>query len=617
MSSKWERVLSAAPLGLPLLVLMAILTQHFAWLDLHTAVETWDDDAGLFRLAMCLQEGAVGSGEPCAVGAPYPPLVPWVTSLFFKGAGGADLRIALFSLWPFLLLFCGALYIGMRRAVSPMAGLAAMALGPVVIWSLHIRGKYYTEVPLAALGLAAVVALAASDNFRNRLASLTFGLFLGLGLLTKWSFAFFLGPVAAVAIAMLLGRTFQSIKWGVLSAVVSILVPLVVLAGAAGWVQYGLTIGFWTALSLVAVLALLLRFRPQIFVSNSGSRMLNAGLCVAICVLISGPWYWTYLPTMQEFLAANMAQKFHGDPVSGLVGWPFYPAVLFTRMMSTPLLVFALLGGVVSFRKDCPSVVRWSLLGLISGTLILGVLPYRSGRYLVAGLGLLVPIIIWAMAFWPTVRRVALTSALVLGLAHQISWIPMAVGGSSVPHHWSVFTLPEPDLMGNTRHGIYAAYQDLLRPRWRFLPVANPPIHGRALSEWVARTVRRYGGQVPSLTVVVDAGQRLNLNAMATHLASTLPLPTTKVIAADGGLSRQRLQVWAARAKRPRDQPATALGPAVPRQLFVVWVSPPSIPMSAKELAALKGQRFSPVAHTGRVSGFEPVQVSLWMANQP
>jgi len=285
--------------------------------------------------------------------------------------------------------------------------------------------------------------------------------------------------------------------------------------------------------------------------------------------------------------------------------------------MSTPLLIFALLGGVVSFRKDCPSVVRWSLVGLISGTLILGVLPYRSGRYLVAGLGLLVPIIIWAMAFWPMARRVLLSSALVLGLTHQISWIPMAVGGSSVPHHWSVFTLPEPDLMGNTRHGIYAAYQDLLRPRWRFLPVANPPIHGRALSEWVARNVRRNGGQVPSLTVVVDVGQRLNLNAMSTHLSSTLPLPTTKVVAADGALSRQRLQLWSARAKRPRDQPATALGPAIPRQLFVVWVSPPSAPMSAAEIDALKGQRFSPVAHTGRLSGFEPVQVSLWMAPQP
>ena len=38
--------------GLPALVLGVILLQQFAWLDLHTAVDTWDDDAGLFKLAL-------------------------------------------------------------------------------------------------------------------------------------------------------------------------------------------------------------------------------------------------------------------------------------------------------------------------------------------------------------------------------------------------------------------------------------------------------------------------------------------------------------------------------------------------------------------------------------
>jgi len=258
--------------------------------------------------------------------------------------------------------------------------------------------------------------------------------------------------------------------------------------------------------------------------------------------------------------------------------------------------------------------VRWSIVALVSGTLILGVLPYRSGRYLIAGLALLVPVVVWPLARWPAAARLLLPGALAVGLGHQLSWIPIAAGGSVVPHHWSLFTLPEPDLMGNTRHGIYAAYQDLLRPQWRFLPVTSPPIHGRPLSEWVARSVRRSAGATPSLTVVVDASQRLNLNAMSTHLASTRPPLTTKVVVGDGAPTRERLRLWVARAKRPRDQPATALGPPVPRQLFVVWASPPDAPMSSDVRDVLIGQRFEAIAHTGRLAGFEPVHVSVWKA---
>ena len=224
-------------LAVPLIVLAVIMGQHFAWLEFHTAVETWDDDAGLFRLAMCLQASAGGTIGPCAVGAPYPPFVPWLTSQFFADAGAADLRLALFSLWPFLLLLCVALYQGLRRAVSPMAGLAAMALGPSIVWSLHIRGKYYTEVPLAALCVAAVVALSSSDNFRRRIPSVLFGLCLGLGLLTKWSFAFFMGPASALAVAWVIGRSFRSCRWGVMAALVSLIIPIILLAGAAGWVR--------------------------------------------------------------------------------------------------------------------------------------------------------------------------------------------------------------------------------------------------------------------------------------------------------------------------------------------------------------------------------------------
>jgi len=597
---------------LPALVLTAVVVaMHLSWLDIHTALETWDDDAGLFRLALCLY-GEDSGGQPCSAGAPYPPLVPALTALHFGLVGETDLHAALVSLWPFLAVLCLSLFAGLRQLGGGMAGLAAIAVGPVVVWSLHIRGKYYTEVPLAALGVAAVVAYAASDGFRKRLPSLVFGAVLGLGLLTKWSFAFFLGPVAVIAVVMTAkdALVHPVVRW--LVAAVALAIPLCVVAGAAGRISYGLTIGFWSAVVLSVALIGLSWLRSEWFAEGGSRRLTHVGLCALICIGIAGPWYWTYLPNMQEFLAANLAQKFHGDPVSGLYGWPFYPSVLVTRMMSTPLLVLFLLGAGLSLERRCPSLVRWSVLGLACGAVVLGVLPYRSGRYLIAGLGLVVPVALWPLIRWPVVARWAVPATLAVGLSHQLSWAPFAVGGARVPHHWSVLTLPAQDLMGNTRQGIYQAYVDLMRPRWRFLPLANPPIHRTPLSKRVADFVQRDGAGTPSLTVVVDPMSRLNLNAMRTHQKAGRPLPTTRIIEAGTRLESSALTAWKHRAAKPRDQPATASGPAVPRRLYVVTTHLPVHGPSQADIRTLQDGGFEAVLRDGVLSGFEPVGITIW-----
>jgi 4-amino-4-deoxy-L-arabinose transferase-like glycosyltransferase len=601
---------------LPLLVLGVVMLNHLAWLEFHTAVETWDDDAGLFRLSMCLADAASDGAVPCAVGAPYPPLVPWISAKVYSVFGGASLRLALLSLSPFLVLLCGALYMGFRRAVSPMAGLAAMALGPVMLWSLHIRGKYYTEVPLAALVVAAVVALAASETFRRRLPSLLFGLFLGLGLLAKWSFAFFLGPVATIAIGIASARLMQRFWLGALVAFLAVLVPVLVLAGAAGWMRLGLSAGFWLGLSLCSVLAVLNRYRPSLFVDGAAGRMVNIGLVVIVTVLISGPWYWHYLPAMSEFLAANLAQKFHGDPVSGLDAWPFYPAVLFSRLMTTPTVILSLLAGLMALRPKASPLLRWSVLTLVCGVLILGLLPYRSGRYLIAGAGLLGVIALWPLTLHSAHRSWVLPLVLATGLAQQLSWIPLAFGGVRVPHHLALFTLPQPDLMGNTVGGIYQAYQDLLHPRWRFLPFASPPVRGVARSEWVAVSVMSQAKGEASLLVVVDPAQRLNLNAVSTHLTALRPPPTTKVVGANGALNAQTLSLWARRAARPRDQPATSSGPPQPRRLFLVLSYSPRVGPSSQDVAALKALDFKLVAQSGALDQMGAIGLSIWRGTQ-
>jgi hypothetical protein len=244
--------------------------------------------------------------------------------------------------------------------------------------------------------------------------------------------------------------------------------------------------------------------------------------------------------------------------------------------------------------------------------LVLGVLPYRAGRYLIPGLGLVVPVALWPMVRWPVVTRWAMPAVIAVSLGHQVSWMPFAVGGARVPHHWSVLTLPEQDLMGNTKNGIYQAYVDLLRPSWRFLPLANPPVHRTPLSKRVAEFVHEDAGEVPSLSVVVDPMSSLNLNAMRTHQKARMPLPTTRIIESNARLSDASLMEWKRRAAKPRDQPATASGPGEPRQLYVVIAHAPLHGPSRENIRMLQKHRFVPVLRDGVLGGFDPVAITIW-----
>jgi len=451
------------------------------------------------------------------------------------------------------------------------------------------------------------VALALSDSMRRRMPSLVFGALMGLGLLTKWSFAFFLGPVAAMAMAVAVGSAVHHPAARVVGIGGVLAVPAFVLAGAAGWMTHGLTVAVWLGL---AVSMFLIRVTRRSEMSRH--QLANLGLMVAAVLAVAGPWYWGNFWSLQEFLTANLSQQYDGDAVKGLAGWPFYPAVLMTRMLGTPSALLVLAGLVLAVRRDAPPLVRYSVLALLSGMLILGVLPYRAGRYLIPALGLAVVPLIWVLRRWnrPAVWLLPLTLA--GAMVHHVSWIPMAVDGARVPHHWPVFSLPEPDLMGNSKRGIYQAYVDLLRPRWRFLPVANPPVHQSAPSKRLAEFIANDAGATPSLTMVVDPTSGLNLNAMRTHMDATRPPATTVIARAEKAVNRSSLAAWMHRAKKPRDQPATAMARPTPRILYVVSAFRPDQGPNRQTIAAFRAAGFEAVQRDGVTDGFQPIGTTVW-----
>ena len=595
------------------LILLAV-AQQGCWVEHASAVETWDDDAGLYRLATCLEDQLRGGSSACFAGAPYPPLIPGTCALHFLAAGTRGVQLALHSLWPWTILLGLALWVGVRRAAGTWAGLAAVALGPVVVWSLHIRGKFYTEVPLAAIGLACMVAWVASERFQRRRPAVILGLLLGLGLLTKWSFAFFLGPPMAMAWAMGLAGPLQNRRARLLTGCAVLGTVALLVVGAAGRLMGGLWPG--VVLGLVTGVSVLIarRRNPESFAADTTTRWKNLAWATAILLIVAGPWYLMHLGQLQAFLTDNMAQKFHGDPISAVAGLPFYPSVLLTRVLGTPLAVLLVLGGILALRPEHPPLARWCLLGLASGALILGVLPYRAGRYLVAGLGFVPPLVVLGLVRLPRVGKAGAVLVLVAAIAHQLSWVPLRSGQLHVPHHWPIFTLPEQDLFGNSRQGIQQATLDLSQPRWRFLPVASPPVERvPAARRIVQATAEASSG--PFLLVVVDPAGRVNANSLQTELLTTRPSPLSAAIPGNVQPTRASLTQWHHQARHPPDSPATAHGD-VSRWLYIGLAAPsddPSQEIRVEDLAKhLESIGWREVLKQTIDDTFEPTHIQVW-----
>lgn len=132
---------------------------------------------------------------------PYPPLVYLVGDLgiLFGGINVAPPVVAE-NLVFVPLLALGCYHVG-RMAFDRTAGLLAVvfALGsPMITAQFHV---FMTDAPMTAMVAVSLWAILATDGFTRVGLSIAAGVAVGLGLLTKEPFAFFVaGPVAVTAI---------------------------------------------------------------------------------------------------------------------------------------------------------------------------------------------------------------------------------------------------------------------------------------------------------------------------------------------------------------------------------------------------------------------------------
>jgi 4-amino-4-deoxy-L-arabinose transferase-like glycosyltransferase len=169
------------------------------WLSQDRSIPVYD--AGIHLSSAISAYEALSSGRLLraltAASAPYPPLASLVGVLGVL-VGGVDVAPPIIALnvvfVPLLALGC---YKVARLAFGPSAGLLAVvfALGsPLVIEEFH---EFMLDAPEAAMAAIAVWAILATEHFSRLRVSALAGLAVGLGMLSKETFVFFVAGVAA------------------------------------------------------------------------------------------------------------------------------------------------------------------------------------------------------------------------------------------------------------------------------------------------------------------------------------------------------------------------------------------------------------------------------------
>jgi 4-amino-4-deoxy-L-arabinose transferase-like glycosyltransferase len=121
----------------------------------------------------------------------YPPLFHIVVALFYA-LFGISSRVGILSNLPAIAILLVSTYAIGRRLLPPMTAAAGAVLAcfyPMLVW---ISRETLPDYWLTGLVALAMWLLFRTESFSKKTESVIFGIVCGLGMLTKWTFVFFL-----------------------------------------------------------------------------------------------------------------------------------------------------------------------------------------------------------------------------------------------------------------------------------------------------------------------------------------------------------------------------------------------------------------------------------------
>jgi hypothetical protein len=548
-------------LGLGLLLLGAWLS----YLRLHSH-QAHGDSVLVYLLSLC-QESALRFGTDCSEHTPYPPLVVGNAVAHYLLRGEHSLAWAIQSQWPFVTLLMASLYLGLRWEQGRWLALVALALGPMLLidQAPAIGLSLYTEVGMAGSLVGAAACLAACRGFTRPWASLGVGVFVAMTILSKWTGAFFVGPVLWLAVSFALIRLGR--RWWLGLPVVLLLPPYLACVGLSmlGAFRWGLPVaGVLATVGLLWLVGCRL-LRPRWFAAGADRRLLSLGLAGLALLVLAWPWYYGHQAELIDYFGANI--DFDGDTELTPLAehWHYYLVQLLTRALPTPLLVLAGLGTLRLMLPKRSPMAAWSLLLFVSGLAGMTLLPFGNHRYLAGGYGLLVPVMVGLVVGLPLAVRLLLAPVLVWALVHQLQWLlPHQMQPLSNPALVSLVTPTRRPLAGGNRQGLAESWEAWGDLGWYLPPPKIPPVRQQTLQDRIGRGVSRdLEPDTPLAAVVFDPLNRFSSDQLSAAMMA----------AGAGWLPRvhgtSSLDCQSVRRELERASSRAQSRPGVPRVVFV------------------------------------------------
>ena len=401
------------------------------WLKVDTRPPFYDT-AGhamlTFQLARApFVTAPLAAGKTLLGMGPYPPFV-YLASVPFALLFGPSVDALIRVHAIFLAILLAATYELGRRLDRPATGLTAALLVGMYPILYGLSRHYLLDLPLVAMVALAVCCLVRAEAFQHLGASLLFGVAVGLGMLTKWTF------------------------------VVFIVAPFV-----------------------ISCVAMVKEYSP--------ARLRNMLLSVLAGGVIASPWYLANLNMLAGFFQTNgfLAAALEGDPpIVSLRSWLYYADALINHQLFLPFVVLFVLGLVLVLWKhkldrSTGIVLAWVLVPYLLFSAFVNkdiryVLPYLPAIALLTALG-------WAQvrnrrvarAIWAATAVYALFqyAGLSFGLSHRL-------GARALPAH---VALP----LGDLRLTLYRESVHLATPprteNWRVQEILGDILEDSAAAE--------------------------------------------------------------------------------------------------------------------------------------
>ena len=191
------------------ILLLFHATNNYIWLKKDTLPPGWDQAAHLILSLEYFHALTTPSLDVIprlfSVSNYYPPLFHISASPFYLLFGTSD-DIACMSAIIFLGILIFSTYGIGKRIYNRNTGLLSaflVSMYPIIFGETR---EYLIDIPVVAMVALSIYVLLLSNNFKNKRYSILFGITLGLGMLTKWTFIFFIiGPFCYVL--------FRSFTW--------------------------------------------------------------------------------------------------------------------------------------------------------------------------------------------------------------------------------------------------------------------------------------------------------------------------------------------------------------------------------------------------------------------